>query len=186
MKRQYIRQYRVLSGPLAGMVSNGIQIGEQDYPDQWKIESLTHDQILEQRNRVQAQGLFSGIWLIDTQQVVRRPLPVQGGYRSKVEITPEGVNYDDVYMDLCVPHDRYGNEIHVGDTLIVASKNEARRVVVERFAAKPVMASYGIMQRKITVRDELEQQTLTINDCFATIWCDTGSHCPSNFGSMSR
>jgi hypothetical protein len=169
MNRKYIHRYRILSGPLAGTVANGINIGDQDYPDQWKIESLTHDRILERRVRVQAQGLCGGIWLIDTQQVVRRPLPVQGGYRSKVEITPEGVNYDDVYMDLCVPHDRYGNEIHVGDTLIVASKNEARRVVVERFATKPFMASYGIMQRKITVRDELEQQTLTINDCFATI-----------------
>jgi hypothetical protein len=169
MNRKYIHRYRILSGPLAGVVANGVEIGVQDYPDQWRLEGLTHEQIMERQQRVQAQGLCGGIWLFDLQQVIRRPLPVHGGHRPKVEITPEGVNYDDVYMDLCVPHDRYGNEIRVGDNLIVASKNEARRVVVERFAAKPFMASYGIMQRKITVRDELEQQTLTINDCFATI-----------------
>lgn len=168
MSRKYIRRYRILTGPLAGTVANGVQIGTQDYPDQWQLEGLGHEQIMERQRQVHAQGLRDGIWLFDIQQVIRLPLPTQGK-PPKVEITPEGVNYDDVYMDLCVPHDRYGNEIHVGDTLIVASKNEARRVVVERFAVKPVMASYGIMQRKITVRDELEQQTLTINDCFATI-----------------
>jgi hypothetical protein len=70
---------------------------------------------------------------------------------------------------LCVPFDRYGNEIKEGDMIMIASKNEVRRVEVIKIAKKPYMASYGIMNRKLTVRDDVEDQTLTINDPRATV-----------------
>jgi hypothetical protein len=44
-----------------------------------------------------------------------------------------------------------------------------RRVTVIKIAKKPFMASYGIVNRKLTVRDEAEDQTLTINDPRATV-----------------
>lgn len=169
MVRNYPHRYKVLSGHLIGQIFDGQQIGVQDYPDQFAKESFTHDQIRALQDLRYKQGLTEGIWLNEPKLALYRPLPVQGGYRPKIEITDEGVNYDDVYMDLCVPFDRYGVEIKVGDTIMIASKNEVRRVKVEKIAKKPFMASYGIVNRKLTVRDDLEDQTLTINDPRATV-----------------
>lgn len=166
--RVYRHRYKVLSGTYSGLVTDGVQIGYQDYPDQFQKENMTFDQIRDIQKAKQDQGLFEGIWLELVQQPLYRPVR-KLGTQPKVDITDEGVTYNDIYMDLCVPFDRYGNEIHVGDTVMVASKNEVRRAVVTKIASKPNMASYGIMQRKLTVRDELEQQTLTIADSRATV-----------------
>jgi hypothetical protein len=169
MSRTYKHRYKVLSGSLKGMVTDGQQIGVQDYPEQFIKEGWDSETINAFVKKQHENGVYEGIWLDEPSQTMHRPLPIQGGYRPKIEFTDEGVNYDDVYMDLCVPFDRYGNEISVGDTLMIASRNEVRRVEVIKIAKKPFMASYGIMNRKLTVRDNEEEQTLTINDPRATV-----------------
>jgi len=169
MARTYLHRYKVLTGPSKGMISDGQQIGVQDYPDQFIVEKFSHEQIRAMQDDKYRRGLTEGIWLNELSHPMYRPAPIQGVRPPKIEITEEGVNYDDTYMDLCVPFDRYNNEIKVGDTLMVASKNEVRRVEVVAIAKKPYMASYGIMNRKLTVRDEAEDQTLTINDPRATV-----------------
>lgn len=159
MARLYPHRYKILSGPLAGEVSDGVQIGLQDYPEQFVKEGWCSHDI----SSLRACGKKEGIWMNDPGVRVER-----NDYRS-VTITEEGVAYGNDYMDLCVPFDRYGNEIKVGDTLMIASKNEVRRVEVVAIAKKPYMASYGIMNRKLTVRDNVDEQTLTINDPRATV-----------------
>lgn len=168
MARYYKHRYKVLTGPMKGLVSDGVQIGVQDYPEQFIVEKLSYEQIRAIQNDKYHRGLIEGIWLNEAQEPIYCNIP-KLGHPPKKEITEEGVNYDDVYMDLCVPFDRYGNEICVGDTLMIASKNEVRRVEVVAIAKKPFMASYGIMNRKLTVRDNVEEQTLTINDPRATV-----------------
>lgn len=154
MARTYLHRYKVLSGPMKGLITDGVQIGFQDYPEQFVIEGWDSHTI---------SGKKEGIWLTEPGVRVQR-----NDYRNTT-ITEEGVSYGDDYMDLCVPFDRYNNEIKVGDTLMIASKNEVRRVEVIAIAKKPYMASYGIMNRKLTVRDNVEEQTLTINDPRATV-----------------
>ena len=169
MSRVYMKRYKVLSGPMKGLVADGQQIGTQDYPNQFVIEQMTYEQITAKRDESYKRGECEGIWLNEVASPLYRPLPVQGVRPPKVEITEEGVNYDDTYMDLCVPFDRYNNEIKEGDMIMIASKNEVRRVKVVKIAKKPFIASYGIVNRKLTVRDEVENQTLTINDPRATV-----------------
>lgn len=169
MSRSYPHRYKVLSGEFAGLVSQGEQIGYQDYPDQFVVEKFDSHQVSAFVQTQTDKGLYNGIWLNEVSRPLYRPLPVQGVRAPKVEITEEGVNYDDVFMDLCVPFDRYGNEIKEGDTLMIASKNEVRRVSVVTIAKKPYQAVYGIVNRKLTVRDDAENQTLTINDPRATV-----------------
>ena len=167
MSRSYPHRYKVLTGYHAGLVSDGQRIGYQDFPDQFV--NMTNDQIMQQQRTMRAAGVYEGIWLNELQMALHRPIPVTGVSQPKIEITEEGVNYDNVYMDLCVPFDRYGNEIKEGDTIMIASKNEVRRAKVIKIAKRPFMASYGITNRKLTVRDEEEEQTLTINDPRATV-----------------
>ena len=162
--RVYPHRYKVLSGPNAGLVSDGQQIGVQDYPEQIVLESFTSQEIARLGKDKYDKGLGEGIWLKE----IRQPM-YRSAIHSKTEITEEGVNYDNTYMDLCVPFDRYGNEIKVGDTLFIASKNEVRRAEVIAISKKPYMASYGIVNRKLTVRDEVEDQTLTTNDPRSTV-----------------
>lgn len=168
MARTYPHRYKILTGDLKGLVIDGQQIGVQDYPEQFVLEKFDSHQVAAMAKDKYDQGVYEGIWLEEVSRPMYRPIPKLGS-QPKVVITEEGVNYDDVYMDMCVPFDRYGNEIGVGDTLMIASKNEVRRVEVIAIAKKPFMASYGIMNRKLTVRDEAEDQTLTINDPRATV-----------------
>lgn len=168
MSRFYPHRYKVLSGQHEGLVSDGQQIGCQDYPEQFIKERMDSETINSKVRNMHFKGLHEGVWLDEVQQPLYRPIP-QPGHPPKMEITDEGMNYSDVYMDLCVPFDRYGNEIKVGDTLMIASKNEVRRAEVIAIAKKPYIASYGIANRKLTVRDEEEKQTLTINDPRATV-----------------
>ena len=158
MARTYIHRYKVLSGPLAGEIFDGVQIGFQDYPDQFVVEGWDSHTIV-----AKTSGKKEGVWLNEPGVRIQR-----NDYRNTT-ITEEGVAYGTDYMDLCVPFDRYNNEIKVGDTLMIASKNEVRRVEVVAIAKKPYQASYGIMNRKLTVRDNVEEQTLTINDPRATV-----------------
>ena len=158
MSRTYTHRYKVLSGSMKGLVATGQQIGFQDYPEQFVKEGWDSHTIV-----AKTSGKKEGIWL--TEQAVR----IQRNDYRNTTITEEGVAYGDDFMDLCVPFDRYNNEIHEGDTLMIASRNEVRRVKVIKIALKPFQASYGIMNRKLTVRDEAEDQTLTINDPRATV-----------------
>jgi len=169
MSRTYVHRYMILFGPMKGLISDGQHIGMQDYPEQIRFEQLTHEQIKKLIDDKYDRGLTEGIWIDKLGHALYRPIPSKGVHQAKIEITEEGVNYDDVYMDLCVPFDRYNNEIKVGDTLMVASKNEVRRAIVKAISAKPYMESYGIINRKLTVYDEFEKQTLIINDPRATI-----------------
>ena len=158
MARTYTQRYKVLSGPMKGLVADGNQFGFQDCPEQVVIEGWDSHTIV-----AKTSGKKEGIWL--KEQCVR----VYRNDYHNTTITEEGVSYGDDYMDLCVPFDRYNNEICVGDTLMIASKNEVRRVQVIKIATKPFWGSYGIVNRKLTVRDEAEDQTLTINDPRATV-----------------
>ena len=168
MARYYTHRYEVLSGPMKGMVTDGVQIGVQDYPEQFILEKMSHEQIRAMQDDKYQRGLTEGIWLNEAKAPLYRPIP-KLGHPPKKEITEAGANYDDVYLDLCVPFDRYNNEIKVGDTLMIASRNEVRRVEVVAIAKKPYIAGYGIVNRKLTVRDNVEEQTLTINDPRATV-----------------
>jgi hypothetical protein len=170
--RVRLHRYRVLSGPCAGMTSDGQQIGVQDRLNQ--IQELQQagadsDQVMALietlRKSLYEKGLTEGIWLNGPGCAVYRPL----NRPPRVIITDEGVEYDGAYIDLCVPFDRNNREIFVGDILHAAVKNEVRQVEVKRIAAKPYMAGYGIMNRKLTVYDVAEDQTLTINDPRSTI-----------------
>ena len=169
MSRFYPHRYKVLSGEHQGLVSEGEQIGVQDYPNQFVAEKFDSHQVSAMSKAKYDQGLYEGIWLSEIQQPMYRPVPHKLGRQPNIEITEEGVSYDDIYMDLCVPFDRYGIEIKEGDVLMIASKNEVRRVEVVKIAKKPFMASYGVMNRKLTVYDDKEDQTLTINDPRATV-----------------
>jgi hypothetical protein len=168
MVRTRHHHYRILSGALAGSTFLGQQIGFQEYPDQIAQEQMSPDAINELRQRQYSLDRCEGIWLHELNQAVYRPVPVTGK-PPKVDILAEGVNYDGVYLDLCTPFDRFNNTIFVGDELYVSIRNEVRLAKVVRIADKPFMASYGIMNRKLTVRDEQEDQTLTINDPRSTV-----------------
>jgi hypothetical protein len=163
MRRTRIYRYKVLSGPMKGLVGDGIQIGVQDYPNQYEIEQLTTDQIKLLWEDKHNKGLGEGIWINEAKQ------PFYPSIRRKIQIDEEGVSYDDVYMDLCVPFDRFNKEIFVGDTIYISSKNEVIPCVLEKIAKKPFMASYGIMNRKLTVRPVEGGAAKTINDPRSTV-----------------
>lgn len=172
MTRKYPHRYRMLTGPLAGQVSEGEQIGLQDFPGQFDQCLEAHG--IDARNALVQQKLQTnseGVYLYAFNEVVRRAPGHSGG---KVEIG-KTVVYDGIYEDLVVPFDRNGEEINVGDMIYMAVKNEVRLGEVVKIAEKVTMASYGIMQRKLTVRDHEEQQTLTINDSRATIKAPPGT-----------
>lgn len=168
MIRTRHHHYKLLSGPLACQMFLGEQIGIQEYPEQISKEQMSSGAITSLRERQYSLNRYEGIWLYDINQAVYRPVPVVGK-PPKVEILPEGVVYDGVYQDLCTPFDRYNRMICVGDEIYVSSSNEVRLVKVVKIADRPFQASYGIMNRKLTVRDELEGQTLTINDPRSTV-----------------
>jgi hypothetical protein len=150
MSRVYIHRYKVLSGPLKNGIFEGQEIGAQEYLDQYKIEGS-------------AKGTEHGVWLNEPEVKINRT-----DYRD-VTFTDEGVNYSNDYMDLCVPFDRFNKEIFVGDTIYISSKNEVIPCVVEKIAKKPFQASYGIMNRKLTVRPTEGGTAKTINDPRSTV-----------------
>jgi len=131
-------------------IFEGQEIGAQEYLDQYKIEGS-------------AKGELSGVWLNEPEVKINRT-----DYRD-VTITDEGVNYSNDYMDLCVPFDRFNKEIFVGDTIYVSSSNEVVPCIVEKIAKKPFQASYGIMNRKLTVRPIEGGTAKTINDPRSTV-----------------
>jgi hypothetical protein len=150
MSRVYIHRYKVLSGPLKNGIFEGQEIGAQEYLDQYKIEGS-------------AKGTEHGVWLNEPEVKINRT-----NYRD-VTFTDEGVSYSNDYMDLCVPFDRFNKEIFVGDTIYISSKNEVIPCVVEKIAKKPFMASYGIMNRKLTLRPTEGGTAKTINDPRSTV-----------------
>ena len=168
MSRVYMHRYKVLTGPMKGLVADGQQIGTQDYPEQFKIENMTHEQIMAKQRDMYHQGMCDGIWLNEVSSPMYRPIS-KLGTQPKVTFDEEGVNYDDTYMDLCVPFDRFNKEIFVGDTIYISSKNEVIPCVVEKIAKKPFQASYGIMNRKLTVRPIEGGTAKTINDPRSTV-----------------
>jgi hypothetical protein len=150
MSRIRTHRYKVISGSLAGQVFDGMQIGDEEYPGQVESEGC-------------AKGELHGVWLNEPKIKINRT-----DYRD-VTITDEGVNYGNKYMDLCVPFDRFNEEIFVGDTIYVSSSNEVVPCIVEKIAKKPFMASYGIMNRKLTVRPVEGGAAKTINDPRSTV-----------------
>lgn len=150
MSRAYPQRYKILSGPLTGQIFDGVEIAAQDYPDQCKVEGC-------------AKGEFYGVWLNEPKVKINRD-----NYRNVV-ILDEGVNYNDAYLDLCVPFDRFGNEIFVGDTIYISSNNEVIPCVVEKIAKKPYMANYGVMGRKLTARPTEGGMAKTIGDSRSTV-----------------
>lgn len=165
MARSFKHRFKILTGPLAGQVDDGFMIGSQDFPDQYK--SMDHESIVAHRNAAFGQGRGEGVWLSTLGQAVYQVMQAQGSpIRS---ITADGMQYGNEYLDMNIPFDRNGDEIKVDDMLYVAVKNEVRLVKVVAIAAKPFMASYGIIHRKLTVYDADEDRKLTINDPGATI-----------------
>lgn len=154
--RIYLHRYKILVGQYAGEIHDGVQIGYQDYPGQFQEPGFDNERI----KTMYSQG--EGIWLNDLKIVIRK------SQRPNIVIGAT-VNYDDVYEDLVIPFDRNNEEIFVGDYVYAAVKNEVRLVKVVKLAQKVYQASYGIMLRKMTVIDEDQGQTLTINDSRATI-----------------
>ena len=150
MSRIYLHRYKVLVGPLSGKVFEGQEIGAQEYLDQAKIEGV-------------AKGTLYGVWLNEPKVKINR-----NEYRD-LTITDEGANYSNDYMDLCVPFDRFNKEIFVGDTIYVSSNNEVVPCIVEKIAKKPFMASYGIVNRKITARPLEGGIAKTIGDPRSTV-----------------
>lgn len=163
--RIYLHRYRIKTGPYAGFYGDGVQIGVQDYLDQIEIEKMTHSQVQNLWKDKFDRGLGEGIWLFKLGVAVH-PQIVKG---PVIQIDEEGAHYYNDYVDFCVPFDRHNREIFVGDHLYASIKGEVRQVEVKKIAAKPYMANYGIMNRKLTVYDAIEDQTLTINDPRSTI-----------------
>lgn len=164
MSRVYLHRYKVLAGPLTGQVHDGIQIGFQDYPEQFVKEGWDSHKIA-----ANTADKGDGVWLIIPSVRLNRHV-----YHD-MTFTDEGVNYSNDYMDLCVPFDRFNNEIFVGDTIYVSSNNEVVPCVVEKIAKKPFMASYGIVNRKLTVRPIEGGTAKTINDPRSTVRVDNKS-----------
>jgi hypothetical protein len=171
MKRTYLHRYRLLSGPHAGKVFEGEQIGYQDFPGQFDQEKIKGHDLWTALVNDKAKSNTEGVFLYGINQVVRRT-SVREDYKMEVG---ETVVYDEIYEDLVAPFDRYNDEIKVGDVVYVAVKNEVRTGEVVKIAPKVYMASYGVMQRKITVRDHTEQRTLVINDSRAAIKAPVGA-----------
>ena len=148
-------RYKIITGQFAGRVVDGFVIGIQDYPDQFKTENLTPDQVtaLWQTNK-------EGFWYPEAN--VKIP------FENRIQTVDQVVDYGNV-QDLVIPFDKYNQEIFVGDTLYVASKNAVRLATVTKIAPKATMASYGILIRKITVKDVDDGQTLVINQSRDTI-----------------
>jgi hypothetical protein len=142
-------------------VHDAFQIGYQDYPNQMKIESLNYLVLLDKRQKLNQS---EGYWLIDIQK------PIYKIYdKRNITISDLGVNYDNVLIDMCTPFDRNNQQIFVGDQIYVAVKNEVRLVTVTKIAKQPYLSGYGIYNRKLTVFDKNNNQTITINNPFATI-----------------
>ena len=149
-------RYRIVTGPHAGRVVEGFQIGYTAYPDQVAIEKLSHVQVMDlyQTNK-------EGFWIPGDN--------VKIDFENRIDsrsITTV-VNYGNV-EDLVITFDKYNQEIFVGDELYAASKNAVRRVKVTKIADKPVWTSNGI-QRKLTVKDVDDGQTLVINESRDTV-----------------
>ena len=149
-----IRRYKIISGPFAGRVVEGFEIGVRAYPSQIDEGYLTHDQImnLHKYNR-------DGFWYPEENIKIE--------FENHIEIGMVA-DYGNVH-DLVINYDRYNQEIFVGDELFIASKNVVRRAVVTKIAQKVTMASNGVLIRKITVKDVDDGQTLTINESRDTI-----------------
>jgi hypothetical protein len=158
MARTYTHRYKILSGPMKGLVAEGVQIGFQDYPDQFVKEGWDSHTIV-----AKTSGKSESIWL--TEQGVRIQ---RNDYRNTI-FSEEGVSYGDDFMDMCVPFDRFNKEIFVGDTIYVAVKNEVIPCIVEKIAKTPDAAGYGIVNRKLSVRPIEGGPIKTINDPRATV-----------------
>lgn len=150
MSRVYLHRYKVLTGYLAGQVFDGVDLGAQEYPTQCEVEGC-------------AKGTEYGVWLNGPEVRV-----IRADYRD-VKIEDEGVKYGPNYMDLCVPFDRFNKEIFVGDTIYFSSNSEVMPGIVEKITKKPFMGSYGIMNRKLTVRPIEGGTAKTINDPRSTV-----------------
>ena len=150
-------RYKIITGQFAGRVVDGFQIGVFAYPDQIQIENLDHTQVtaLYQTNK-------EGFWYPEEQVKIE--------FEKRIDSNSVGtvVDYGNV-QDLVIPFDKYNQEIFVGDELYVASKNAVRRVTVTKIAPKATFASYGILIRKLTVKDLDDGQTLVINESRDTI-----------------
>jgi hypothetical protein len=153
MSRVYLHRYKVLNGSLLGQVFDGQEIGSQKYLDQLKIEGFATDTVY-------------GVWLNEPK--VKIPLTE---YRNII-LTDEGLNYNNEYMDLCIPFDRFNNEIFVGDTIYISTSNNVVPCIVEKISKKPFMANYGIVNRKITARPIEGGPAKTIGDPRSTVKVD--------------
>lgn len=164
--RVYLHRYRVLSGHLNGQVFDGEQIGIMDYPDQWRIENLDLPEMQKRQIDAQARGRsYYGIYLHDL------PLAIYPTNDVRPEMG-ETVVYAGFYEDMLTPFDRNNQEIFVGDYVYAASKNEVRYGVVTKIGKLVYMDASGCYSRKITVRDETEDQTLVIGNSRSLIKAD--------------
>jgi hypothetical protein len=82
MSRVYIHRYKVLTGTMKGLITEGQQIGFQDYPDQFVKEGWDHHTIV-----AKTSGKKEGVWLTEPDVRVQR-----NDYRNTT-ITEEGVSY---------------------------------------------------------------------------------------------
>lgn len=150
-------RFHITTGPFAGRTVDGFVIGVMNYPDQIAKESLTPDQVtnLYQINK-------EGFWYPEENIKIE----FEGRLNSNTINTV--ADYGNV-QDLVIPFDKYNQEIFVGDELYIASKNAVRKATVTKIAPKVTFASYGILIRKITVKDVDDGQTLVINQSRDTI-----------------
>ncbi len=150
-------RYQIVTGPFAGRVVDGFPLGIQLYPDQIAIEKPTPDQVQDMwRNNPE------GFWYPEEK--------VKIVFENRIDsrAVDTVVDYGNV-QDLVITFDKYNQEIFVGDELYVASKNAVRRVTVTKIAPKATFASYGILIRKLTVKDLDDGQTLVINESRDTV-----------------
>ncbi len=164
------RRYKLLITPHIGFVGDGETIGYQDFPNQFV--DMPNTQIQKICADKRTADLSYGIWIYDLQKAFYLPILQTHRYRNGPDpdyvVSDEGIRLFDTYVDLCTPFDRYGNEVDVNDTVAFAVTNHVHRGIVTKISKN--IFGYNISyDRKLTVRDTVEDRAYTINDPYRVV-----------------
>ena len=149
----------MLSGQYTGQILDGMNIDYWDYPNQANVENIgPYDY---QKRREMRDKNYPGIWIRDLD------VKIEYDPRTPITIENDGVHYGTDFIDLCLPFDRYGEELTVGNIVMIAVSNSVKIATITRI--KNITKYNGEYVRSITCRDKHEQKTHSITDSYATV-----------------